>query len=587
MDNIVENELKVFLEKIEKYNSIKESWVKINLINFYNYFIVKEGDSLSEKVYLYKHGRKLCKSCGSKTKFLSYKRGFRDFCSKKCSNNDLELLEKKKNNFKINSINKWGVDSPSKAYEIKEKTRLSNIKKWGVDYPTKLETFKEKARLSNIKNWGVDNPSKSEIIKEKKKETTLKNWGVENPFKSNVIKEKIKSSNIEKLGVTHPLKSEIIKSKIKENNIKNWGVDNFTKSKFYKELMFEKYRSSSIKTNLNSDENYHKYIGLGVHELNCDCGLKHTYQTNSHLYHSRKSLNNKQCTVCFPVSKLSSFKELELYEWIKSIYDGEVIQSYRDGMEIDIYLPELKLGFEFNGLYWHSELYKDKNYHLDKTNYFKERGVRIIHIWEDDLDYKSDIIKSQIMNWLGLTPNKIPARKCRIVEIDSTSEYRNFLEKNHIQGYTSASIKIGLYYGEELVSLMTFDRFEGRKSMEEGAWNLSRFCNKINTNVIGGASKLLNYFIKEWKPNRLISFADKSWSNGDLYQKLGFYIKSVSYPNYSYLIDRSRSNKQKWKKSNLAKMGFDEGLSESKIMEDNFGAYKIFDCGQIKFELIL
>ena len=89
------------------------------------------------------------------------------------------------------------------------------------------------------------------------------------------------------------------------------------------------------------------------------------------------------------MNSTSSFKEKELYDFIKLIYSGEIITSYRSGLEIDIYLPELKIGFEFNGLYWHSELFKDKNYHLDKTKYFKENGIRIIHVcayrdWETD-----------------------------------------------------------------------------------------------------------------------------------------------------------------------------------------------------------
>ena len=79
------------------------------------------------------------------------------------------------------------------------------------------------------------------------------------------------------------------------------------------------------------------------------------------------------CTICYPIDLLISIKEENLYEFIKSIYFGEIVQSYRiNRQEIDIYLPKLKIGFEFNGLYWHSDLYKDKNYHLNKTNFFKE-----------------------------------------------------------------------------------------------------------------------------------------------------------------------------------------------------------------------
>jgi hypothetical protein len=579
MDKIVEKELEIWLNKIKEH-SVKEIWIQTNLPNLWHYLSDKVGSSFSEKVFILQNGKTNCKKCNSPTQFLSYFRGYREFCSKSCSNSFGDLLEKKKESYKNNNLEKWGVESTSQLEEVKEKIRLSRSK---LDYTEINKKIKE----TSIKNWGVDNPSKSTIIKDKKSKTTIKNWGVQNPFQSDKIKEKIKKTNIINFGVEHPLKSEEVKNRMKSTNIQKWGEDNFTKTNLYKEMMFEKWRSGSIVSKLNRDKNHHSYIGLGVHKMRCDLGLDHIYETNSHLYHARKRINNNQCTICFPVSELSSIKEKEIYDFIKSIYSGRVERNWREELEIDIFLPDLNIGFEFNGLYWHSELFKTKNYHLDKLNHFKKRGIRIINIWEDDWLNKSEIVKSQIKNWIGLNQEKVWARKCEVRKVESKEEIRNFLENNHIQGYVSSSLKLGLYYNNELVSLMTFDHFEGRKSMDESEWNLSRFCNKINKSVVGGASKLLNYFEKEYRPKRIISFADKSWSNGELYYKLGFNLIYESYPNYHYIIEDKRSNKQKWKKSNLIKMGFDPSLTESKIMEENFGSYKIFDCGQLKFQKIL
>jgi hypothetical protein len=338
-----------------------------------------------------------------------------------------------------------------------------------------------------------------------------------------------------------------------------------------------------ISTTLNKDLNFVNHLGKGLYELKCDLG-EHNFTINRHLYHARKRIKSQFCTICNPVGDTSSVKEIEVLEFIKSNYKGEVIHLFRQGLEIDIYLPDLNLGFEFNGLYWHSEIFKDRNYHLGKTEYFEKLGIRIIHIWEDDWLYRNTIIKSQIKNWLGFSDLKIGARRCQVKEIVDKAEYRKFLDENHIQGYVPSTLKLGLYYKNELVSLMTFDHFEGRKKMNLDEWNLSRFCNKINTNVLGGASKLLKYFILNYNPSRIISFSDKSWSVGNLYFKLEFSVKNITKPNYYYVVDGIRSNKQKWKKSNLVKLGFDKKLSESQIMEDNFGAVKIFDCGQIKFE---
>ena len=287
--------------------------------------------------------------------------------------------------------------------------------------------------------------------------------------------------------------------------------------------------------------------------------------------------------ICYPIGDNKSIKEKILLEYIQSIYTGEIISGYRDALEIDIYLPDLKIGIEFNGLYWHSEKFKESNYHINKLNYFKEKDIDIKFIWEDDFDKNLDIIKSQISNWLSLTQTKIYARKTEVRRITNVEEYRNFLNKNHIQGYVASKLAYGLYYQDQLVSLMCFDKKEGRLNMEESGWNLNRFCNLINTNVIGGASKLLNHFIKINKPSRIISYADKDWSNGNLYFKLGFDLVSESKPDYKYIVDGIRKSKQNFTKTKLGKMGHDISLTESQIMS-SIGINRVYDCGKIKFE---
>ena len=119
------------------------------------------------------------------------------------------------------------------------------------------------------------------------------------------------------------------------------------------------------------------------------------------------------CTVCNEIDRKQSGLEISLINFLN---DNKInfIHSTRNiikPLELDIYLPELQLAFEFNGLYWHNELYKDKNYHLNKTEKCLEKGIQLMHIWENDLLYKQDIVKSMILNKLVKTPNKIYARK--------------------------------------------------------------------------------------------------------------------------------------------------------------------------------
>ena len=516
-----------------------------------------------------------------------------------------------KEKVKSNNLEKWGVEWILQNKNIREKIKKNNLERWGVEHNFMLQEAIEKRKITYLKNWGVDNPSKSDEIKDKKRETCLKNWGVDNPLKSDEIKEKIKETNLERWGVKYVLSNNEIRDKSKKSLIKNFGVDHNMKStkviEKMKENNLEKWgvewtlqspdiRKNIIEKNLekigvdhyrkyeefrkdkmiiSNDSNYIKYIGENISLFNCYNG--HEFEISSINYFSRKKNNLLLCTVCNPIGDSKSIKEGELFNWIKSIYNGEIIQSYRDSMEIDIYLPELGLGFEFNGLYWHSELRKDKNYHINKTKWFIDRGIKIIHIWEDDWVYKGDIIKSQIRNWLGLTEGKIFARDCHVKVINDSKIVTEFLERNHIQGKVNSKIKIGLYSNGELVSIMTFDQFEGRRKMEPSGWNLSRFCNKLNYSVVGGASKLLKYFIKEYKPSRIVSYADRDWSNGDLYYKLGFNLVGESLPDYKYIIDGRRVHKSRFRKSNL-----NTQLTESQYMKKS-QIWRIWDCGKIKF----
>ena len=169
------------------------------------------------------------------------------------------------------------------------------------------------------------------------------------------------------------------------------------------------------------------------------------------------------------------------------------------------------VGFEYNGLFWHSEkMGKSKNYHLDKQNLAKKNGIKLYHIFSDEWIKNKEIVKSKIKNILGLSGKKIYARKCEIKEI-TTEEKNKFLLKNHIQGIDKSTHKIGAFYGEELVAVMTFSALRnvlGSKK-EDNHFELVRFSSN---NVVGIASKLLKYFVKKYNPDKIISYADKRWT---------------------------------------------------------------------------
>ncbi len=491
----------------------------------------------------------------------------------------------------ISSCNKLQIYTCVKCSKIKN--RSTNLDRYGVDHYSKTDEYSSRVKETSIKKYGVGHYSKTDEWSDRFRESCLEKFGIENPFMDN---KWMRDSFSDKYGVEHPSKVKVFRDKMRETMFERYGVEYTLQSKELREKVnrtnLQKYGSVTPyiseylrcnNTSISNNPYYLYYITDNISKFRCDNEFDHNFEISSNMYYNRVRSSVSLCTECNPIGNSQSIKEKMLYEFITSIYDGEVVQSYRDGLEIDIYLPELKIGFEFNGLYWHSEKYKDKNYHLDKTKYFQERGIRIIHIWEDDWVNKCDILKSQISNLVGSTKSVLYARKCRVVYVDVKS-CSKFLNDNHIQGSDRSAIKIGLEYNGEVVSVMTFNRLEGRKKMSDGEWNLSRFCNKIGYSVVGGASKMLSHFIKDNNATRIISYADRDWSIGNLYVMLGFEPVDESHPDYKYVVDGVRRHKQNYKKSNLGIQG--EKITEKQHMT-SLGFYRIWDCGKLKFEKVI
>ena len=279
----------------------------------------------------------------------------------------------------------------------------------------------------------------------------------------------------------------------------------------------------------------------------------------------------------------SSSEELRLLDKFPGIFEHGN-RSIITPQEIDLYSDKHKLGIEVNGLYWHSNI--DKNYHINKTNKCTEKDIQLLHFWDSEINKKFDIVTSIISNKLKLNQSKIFARNCQIKEI-SSKEAKEFLDKNHLQGYSNSSIKIGLFYNDKLISVMTFGKPRFNKNYE---YELLRFCNKLNTSVIGGASKLFSYFLKNYfqRGEKIVSYANIRISDGGLYHKLGFIEKGKTDPNYFYFKSNRIYTRYQCQKSKLPKLlgdEFNSNLTEKENMNNN--DYKIvYDCGNYVFEYL-
>jgi hypothetical protein len=397
--------------------------------------------------------------------------------------------------------------------------------------------------------------------------------------------EKRINSFVEKYGNTIPFRTENFKEKSKQTNLKKWGSEHFRKSDKWKQekLQTEKdLRKNTIFQNFLLENP--KVVGQDDENFIIKCEIHGETKIPKGIFSNRKIAKTEYCTECNPVDKNISGKEILLFKMIRELYDGQIIQSHKvDRKEIDIFLPELKLGFEFNGVRWHSELFLKPNYHLEKTKLCQKNNIHLIHIFEDDFDFKNDIVSSIVKNAINLS-DKIFARKTIIKKIKDKSVVKDFLTKNHLQGFVNTNINYGLYYNDELVSLMTFMKTRKvlNKNGDENEYELIRFCNKLNTTVIGGASKLFNKFLNEYEPSSVLSYCDLSWGTGVLYENLGFINDGDTKPNYFYVINGKKENRINYQKHKLVKQGYDPNLTESQIM-NGLGYYRIYNCGNRKY----
>lgn len=298
-------------------------------------------------------------------------------------------------------------------------------------------------------------------------------------------------------------------------------------------------------------------------------------------------LMGQGCPLCF---KEKSNVEREVFEFITELVGEKNIMAndrkMLDGKEIDIFLPKYGIGFEVNGLIWHSEKFEpNKNAMVDKLNLAESKSIKLINIFEDDWNHRQHIVKSRIRNILGITTNRIYARQCEIREVPYY-ESKLFLDMNHLQGNCVSKYRYGLYYQNELVSLMTFGKLRKNVNgkVSDGAYELLRFCNRVDCNVIGGASRLFGTFLKEHDPREIISYADRCWSNGNLYETLNFVKYNISKPSYFYIIGKKKINRFNLRKDVLmSQYGCPKEMSEHQFCYSR-GWYRIYDCGCLCYE---
>jgi len=283
-----------------------------------------------------------------------------------------------------------------------------------------------------------------------------------------------------------------------------------------------------------------------------------------------------RCRYCFPIPKNSlqqeEIKDFLLENNIEFEYNTQKIINPK---ELDFYFPENNFAIEYNGLYWHTEEYLSKSAHRQKTDLCSEKNIQLFHVFSDEWKNKQEIIKSMLLHRLHKSPNKIYARRCIIKEV-SVEERRNFFNKTHISGDTGARVCYGLYHDNLLVACLSL-----RVPMQNknNKIEISRYACELNTNVVGGLSKLLKKAKKYSKDNGfsgIMTYVDMRFGVGKGYEETGFKFKRDTVLDYWYTDWKQRFSRTKFKAQ--------PGKSEKQVAEDD-GVYKIYGCGSKVYEL--
>lgn len=442
------------------------------------------------------------------------------------------------------------------------------------------ECAKESVSKKSKESHALRTPEQKAASVQKTIETNLTRYGVANAGQTLVARTRHSELYADKKSA-----SEIVE-KVKRTKLERHGSENYNNSDKIRETYREKRNSG-----------YWNAVYLDK-----DLTILHDKSKLEELYHSRtpheiaEMANVHVQTVFWYLNehkikeKYKSAEELAVVRFLKDDLEiSNIVENTRkllpSGRELDIYLPDYGVAIEYNGVYWHHEdvPHITRSYHYDKFLECAELGIRLITIFSYFWVHKKDVVKKLIAAKLNKSDQRVYARKCTVVELKS-SETKWFLEENHIQGYTPAEISYGLKFSNKLVAVMTFSR--GRIAMGKSRDHVELVRYATSCSVVGGASKLLSHFIKTNEWDSIVSYSDNEWSDGNLYQTLGFDLDSTVPPSYWY-VSRNGSrmyHRFTYSKQKLIKQGADPNLTESQITK-SMGLLKIWDCGKKKWIL--
>ena len=559
-----------------------------------------EETLLNERVYniLHPGNRKTC-SCGNPSKFHSFNVGYRKYCSSNCEGFNKDHSEHMKEHYKNlseeekqrrvekqqeTSLENWGYTSHMKSPEYMKEYQQNLLDKFGVTNVFEIPEIKEKNKKNNLEKYGVEYPFQNsefqaaalEKSKEahggeyckKAREAYKEKTGFDSCFQDPEWQEKNRELRKERTGSASPVGTQEVRDKMKEKELETYNRNHHMQRSWTDET-FDILNDKELFL-----ENFKKYGSVQ--------SLAKHLQSSSCVVYDRV---REYCPEKIKSKSLIEDNIESLLQDLKVNYkknDRKIL----NGLELDFYFPDYNLAIEYDSFYFHRiehpNLKGNINYHREKTDACDKMGIQLIHIFQDEWFDKKDIVESKIINLLGYSEKGIGARKLKIKIIDFKTA-SDFLDSRHLQGkVTGASIHYGAYSGEYLVGVMSFGKIKDRE------YDLKRFATD-GRNHPGLASKLLKHFIRDYNPDKIISFADRRWSTGNVYERLGFENVGIIPVDYSYVLGSFyRYHKFNFRRDKLLKLLNlpDTGQTEKELAKLH-GLDRIYDCGKIKYVLDL
>jgi len=464
------------------------------------------------------------------------------------------------------NLKKYGTKAPAQNKDVLEKMKKTNLEKYGVEFQVQSEDFEEKRKKTNLEKYGEEYAILNQEVKNKANATMLEKhgtihalqnkdsfkkftdtmnerYGVDYALQNEELRNKFTESMVEKHGVEHALQNEESNKKLRATNIERFGVEYGTQNYDLYLKMCNTRGQIPVQENIFNIVNNKDLFSDYIDKLYLEIGKKPTIEIIA------KALGYGTTTIGYNIKRYNledkihylageSYGEHEIIDFLKS-YNIKCYHRYtKIGPELDVYLPDYDVGIEFNGLYWHSDEFKERDYHYKKYKYYKDLKTRVINIYEDEWldENKQKILKSIMLSACNISLNKSIdyARKLKVIEFDKSSDSLNKIKKffndNHLQGFRTSSMYIGLVDdNDEIIECMSFGYpyFGNQKNKTKYQFELIRHCTKMFHNVVGGKERIFKYFLSIYPyskkyENYILTYCDIDKFDGGSYEKLGF-----------------------------------------------------------------